>query len=51
MNEINFIFDKNIKWKNAYRRVCKSKTNKHILCFPDHSKPYHIVFILYTYIE
>lgn len=36
-------FDKNIIWKNIYRRNNRTKFQKHILCFPDHYDGRHIV--------
>lgn len=37
-------FDKSIKWKNIYRRNNKSKSKKHLLCFPDHLHGTHRVY-------
>lgn len=36
-------FDIAINWKDLYRRNNKSKTQKHVLCFPDHSYGSHRV--------
>lgn len=37
-------FDPDIIWKDSYRRNNRSRTQKHILCFPNHIDNHHIVW-------
>lgn len=39
-------FDEKIQWKDAYYRNCRSKYEKHLLCFPDHFNGKHRVYFL-----
>lgn len=36
-------FDPEIEWQPTYRRNNRSRIQKHILCFPNHTANHHIV--------